>query len=82
MSESSDKSKLLAELEPGTLIWRITFATLAHRFFALIHSRETAEMIGQPQDAGTAGPWPVAYFSLYCQRRAHPDHQPARQRRR
>lgn len=69
MSEQSDTSKLLSELVPGTLSWRVAFATLAHRFFGLIHSREKAELINQPQDAEKAGPWPVAYFSLYLQKR-------------
>lgn len=57
-----------ADLQPGTLGWRITVATLAHRFFGLVHDAATAQLIEQPQDAGKAGPWPVAYFTLYLQK--------------
>ncbi|ETZ33170.1 trypsin family protein [Mycobacterium intracellulare MIN_061107_1834] len=44
-------------------------ATLAHRFFGLIHDAETAKLINQPADAGKAGAWPLAYFTLYLQKR-------------
>lgn len=57
------------DLEPGSLAWRITVATLAHRFFGLIHDAETAKLINQPADAGKAGAWPLAYFTLYLQKR-------------
>lgn len=60
------------DLEPGTLTWRITVATLAHRFFGLIHDAETAKLIDQPADAGKAGAWPLAYFTLYLQKRGIP----------
>lgn len=60
------------DLEPGTLAWRITVATLAHRFFGLIHDAGTAKLIDQPADAGKTAAWPVAYFSLYLQKRGVP----------
>lgn len=59
----------LAGLVHGSLERRIVIATLAYRFFSLVHSQATAELINQPQDAGKAGAWPVAYFSLYLQKR-------------
>lgn len=59
----------LTGLVHDSLQWRIVIATLAYRFFGLIHGKETAELINQPQDAGRAGAWPVAYFSLYLQKR-------------
>ena len=43
-------------------------ATLAHRFFSLIHDPDAAQLIDQPADAGKAGAWPLAYFSLYLQK--------------
>lgn len=60
------------DLEPGSLVWRITVATLAHRFFGLIHDAETAKLIDQPADAGKAGAWPLVYFTLYLQKRGIP----------
>lgn len=57
-----------ASPEPGSLAWRITVATLAHRFFSLIHDEETAKLIEQPADAGKAGAWPLAYFDVYLQK--------------
>jgi hypothetical protein len=59
----------LADLVHGSLQWRIVIATLAYRFFSLIHSEEIAGLINHPRDAGTAVPWPVAYFQLYLQKR-------------
>jgi S1-C subfamily serine protease len=59
-------------LEPGSLAWRITIATLAHRFFGLIHDETTAKLIEQPADAGQANAWPVAYFLLYLQKSGIP----------
>jgi hypothetical protein len=50
------------DLQPGSLAWRITVATLAHEFFALIHDAHTAQLIEQPADAGKANAWPLAYF--------------------
>jgi hypothetical protein len=61
------KPPAISDVEPGSLAWRLTVATLAHRFFALIHDAETAKLIGQPADAGTAGAWPLVYFTLYLQ---------------
>jgi S1-C subfamily serine protease len=58
----------VVDLEPGSLAWRITVATLAHRFFAVIHDANIAQLINQPADAGTASAWPVAYFTLYLQK--------------
>lgn len=55
-------------LTPGSLGWRITVATLAHRFFGLVHDPHTAQLINQPADAGKAGAWPLAYFNLYLQK--------------
>jgi S1-C subfamily serine protease len=55
-------------LVPGRLGWKVTVATLAHRFFSLIHDSYTAGLISQPQDANKAGAWPVAYFNLYLQK--------------
>lgn len=60
------------DLEPGSLPWRITVATLAHRFFGLIHDAETAKLIDQPADAGKAGAWPLVYFAHYLQKRGIP----------
>jgi hypothetical protein len=60
------------DVEPGTLAWRIQVATLAHRFFGLIHDAEAANLIEQPQDAGTAGAWPLVYFNLYLQKIGFP----------
>lgn len=64
-----DVGPSLAGLVHDSLQWRIAVATLAYRFFSLVHSESTAQLIGQPQDAGKAGAWPVAYFSLYLQKR-------------
>jgi hypothetical protein len=58
----------VADIAPGSLAWRIQVATLAHRFFGLIHDTNTAQLINQPAEAGTAGAWPVAYFTLYLQK--------------
>lgn len=60
------------DVEPGTLAWRIHVATLAHRFFGLVHDKEAANLIDQPQDAGKAGAWPLVYFSLYLQKIGFP----------
>jgi Trypsin-like peptidase domain len=46
----------------------VQVATLAHRFFALIHDADAAQLINQPADAGTTDAWPVAYFHLYLQK--------------
>jgi transposase-like protein/S1-C subfamily serine protease len=64
----SPTSNPAAELVPRSLAWRITVGSLAYRFFALIHDPETAQLINQPQDAGQAGAWPVAYLNLYLQK--------------
>jgi hypothetical protein len=53
-----------ADIAPGSPAWRIQVATLAHRFFALIHDANTAQLINQPADAGKVAAWPVAYFTL------------------
>jgi len=53
---------------PGSLGWRIQVATLAHRFFGMIHDPKVAQLIEQPADGGKAGAWPVAYFTLYLQK--------------
>lgn len=66
--DDESSTSLLRGLVPGTLEWRITIATAAHRFFGLVHDRKVAEKIGQPQDADKAGAWPVAYFTLYLQK--------------
>jgi Trypsin-like peptidase domain len=60
------------KLKHGSLTWRIAIATAAHRFFGLIHDAEVATLIEQPQDAGTAGAWPVVYFSMYLQKLGFP----------
>jgi S1-C subfamily serine protease len=56
------------DIAPGSLAWRIQVATLAHRFFGMIHDPNVAQLINQPADAGKAGAWPVAYFELYLQK--------------
>jgi hypothetical protein len=71
MSDNPDPSAT-PDLDPGSLAWRITVATLAHRFFGLIHDAETAKLIDQPADAGKAGAWPLVYFTLYLQKRGIP----------
>ena len=48
--------------------WRIRVATLAHRFFNLIQTREVAELAGAPFEEGTAMPWNVGHFHRYLQR--------------
>jgi hypothetical protein len=60
------------DVEPGSLAWRIQVATLAHRFFGLIHDANTARVIDQPADAGQAVARPVAYFNLYLQKIGFP----------
>jgi hypothetical protein len=71
-AESITHSPNVEALVPGSLDWRIVLATWAHGFFSLIHDQEVAELISQPQDAGTAGAWPLAYFTLYLQKRGFP----------
>lgn len=48
--------------------WRIRVATLAHRFFNLIQTREVAELAGAPFEESTAMPWNVGHFHRYLQR--------------
>ena len=60
------------DVEPGSLAHRISLATLAYRFFGLVHNADTARLIDQPQDVGRAGAWPVAYFNLYLQKIGFP----------
>jgi len=53
-------------------------ATLAHRFFSIVHDGDTAHLINQPEDAGkVGGAWPVAYFHLYLQKIGFPGADPA-----
>ncbi|HUO37075.1 MAG TPA: hypothetical protein VMU34_04165, partial [Mycobacterium sp.] len=59
-------------LTPGTLPWRITVATLAYRFFGLIHDPGIAQLIDRPAEAGQANAWSVALFNLYLQKSGIP----------
>jgi S1-C subfamily serine protease len=69
-NESSAASPSDAQQHPpGSLGWKILVASAAFRFFGLIHEPEICEVIGQPDQAGKAGAWPVAYFSKYLQAR-------------
>lgn len=69
-NESSAASPSDAQQHPpGSLGWKILVASAAFRFFGLIHEHEICEVIGQPDQAGKAGAWPVAYFSEYLQAR-------------
>lgn len=67
-SENPTNGSTIPQPEPGSLAWRISVATLAHRFFGLIHDPHTAQLIDQPADVGKAGAWPLAYFTLYLQK--------------
>lgn len=72
--ENPPDTPLAAELVPGSLEWRLTVAWAAYRFFGLVHDEEIARSINQPADAGRAGPWPVAYFTMYLQKLSIPSH--------
>jgi S1-C subfamily serine protease len=67
-NEPAGQENDLSSLVHGSLQYRIAIAALAYRFFGLIHDEATAKLIGHPEDANTAGPWPVAYFGIYLQK--------------
>lgn len=68
MADQSDTSSV-ADAPTGSLMWRIRVATLAHRFFAVVHDSGAAQLIDRPADAGrTDSAWSVAHFIMYLQK--------------
>lgn len=56
-----------ADLEPGTLDWRVQVADGAHKFFRMPQNPDAAAAIGKTIHPKTIEPWSVADFSKYCQ---------------
>jgi S1-C subfamily serine protease len=54
-----------ADLEPGTLNWRVQVANAAHAFFKMPHDPSVAAAIGKTLDPTKFEAWAVADFSRY-----------------